>query len=55
MTNDLIHIIDSVMVNIPAGEVVLRDDRIKRMASSNSTISSIKVCSNSRIILCYYE
>ncbi|GAB6430737.1 SUMF1/EgtB/PvdO family nonheme iron enzyme [Bacillus luti] len=30
MTNDLIHIIDSVMVNIPAGEVVLRDDRIKK-------------------------
>ncbi|EEK78760.1 cytoplasmic protein [Bacillus cereus] len=30
MTNDLIHTIDSVMVNIPAGEVVLRDDRIKK-------------------------
>ena len=30
MTNDLIHIIDSLMVNIPAGEVVLRDDRIKK-------------------------
>ena len=42
MTNDLIQLIDSLMVNIPAGEVVLRDDRIKRMASTNSTISSAK-------------
>ena len=30
MTNDLIQLIDSLMVNIPAGEVVLRDDRIKK-------------------------
>ncbi|KAB2441202.1 formylglycine-generating enzyme family protein [Bacillus luti] len=30
MTNDLIHMIDSLMVNIPAGEVVLRDNRIKK-------------------------
>ncbi|EEM95909.1 cytoplasmic protein [Bacillus thuringiensis] len=30
MTNDLIQIIDSLMVNIPAGEVVLRDDRLKK-------------------------
>ncbi|PEV91830.1 formylglycine-generating enzyme family protein [Bacillus thuringiensis] len=30
MTNDLIQTIDSLMVNIPAGEVVLRDDRIKK-------------------------
>ena len=29
MTNDLIQLIDSLMVNIPAGEVVLRDDRKK--------------------------
>ena len=30
MTNDLIQLIDSLMVNIPAGEVVLRDDRLKK-------------------------
>ncbi|MDF9527766.1 SUMF1/EgtB/PvdO family nonheme iron enzyme [Bacillus thuringiensis] len=30
MTNDLIQTIDSLMVNIPVGEVVLRDDRIKK-------------------------
>jgi formylglycine-generating enzyme required for sulfatase activity len=30
MTNDLIQLINSLMVNIPAGEVVLRDDRIKK-------------------------
>ncbi|OLR27450.1 formylglycine-generating enzyme family protein [Bacillus cereus] len=30
MTNDLIQLIDSLMVNIPTGEVVLRDDRIKK-------------------------
>lgn len=30
MTNDLIQLIDSLMVNIPAGEVVLRDDRNKK-------------------------
>lgn len=30
MTNDLIQLIYSLMVNIPAGEVVLRDDRIKK-------------------------
>ena len=50
MTNDLIQLIDSLMVNIPAGEVVLRDDRIKRMASTNSTISSCKVCCNNETI-----
>ena len=30
MNNDLIQRIDSLMVNIPKGEVVLRDDRIKK-------------------------
>lgn len=30
MANDLIQMIDSLMINIPAGEVVLRDDRIKK-------------------------
>ncbi len=51
MTNDLIQLIDSLMVNIPAGEVVLTDDRIKkRMASTNSTISSCKVCCNNGTI-----
>ena len=30
MTNDLIQLINSLMVNIPAGEVILRDDRIKK-------------------------
>ena len=30
MNNDLIQRINSLMVNIPKGEVVLRDDRIKK-------------------------
>ncbi|TXR98489.1 formylglycine-generating enzyme family protein [Bacillus sp. SH7-1] len=30
MNNDLIQRIDSLMINIPEGEVVLRDDRIKK-------------------------
>ena len=30
MNNDLIQRIDSLMVNIPKGEVLLRDDRIKK-------------------------
>ncbi|OOR16393.1 cytoplasmic protein, partial [Bacillus mycoides] len=28
--NEIIRLIDSYMVKIPAGEIVLRDDRIKR-------------------------